>query len=287
MAPPAFAAVPAAFRLNPTPVLGVPRIEPGRAADTIEEEETDALSDRVRTGEVPRLAMPPSPPNLDVLRATAPDLGALRPPLDSNERITVPDSAGAVPPPTSRRAPRSPSPAGEVPPPTSACARPARSATPTSLWAAPAGRLRSPRSRAPEALQALAVVAEKALVLGRAEEAERVLQKSLLELLDAVRRGEVDVQAAELAASLGAKLAHALGAGRWFDYAVAMYAVRTDVMPAPVVDLLLLAVRKAKPIDKQAFRKYLAAARSSAGDSPARRFAVQRLEGVQRLLDLK
>ncbi|MEZ4296884.1 MAG: hypothetical protein R3B70_18100 [Polyangiaceae bacterium] len=68
---------------------------------------------------------------------------------------------------------------------------------------------------------------------------------------------------------------------------MSLYAAREELMPAPVVDQLLAAVRKAKPIDKAAFRQYLAEARELAGDSPARRFVIQRLEGVQRLLDLK
>ena len=66
-----------------------------------------------------------------------------------------------------------------------------------------------------------------------------------------------------------------------------LYAVRADLMPLPVVDLLMAAVHKAKPIDKQAFRQYLADARDAAGDSPARRFVIQRLEKIQRVVDLK
>ncbi len=139
----------------------------------------------------------------------------------------------------------------------------------------------------PDNLRALATLAEKAFALNRVEEAERILQRALLDTVAAARRGEVDGPGAELAARLATRLASALGAGRWFDVAVEIYAARAEIPPGPVIDLLMTAARKAKPIDKNAFRKYLAGVRSSAGDSPARRFLLQRLEGVQRTLDLK
>lgn len=139
----------------------------------------------------------------------------------------------------------------------------------------------------PDNLRALATLAEKAFALNRPEEAERILQRALLDTVAAARRGEVDGPGAELAATLAARLASALGAGRWFDVAVEIHAARAEIPPGPVIDLLMTAARKAKPIDKNAFRKYLAGVRSSAGDSPARRFLLQRLEGVQRTLDLK
>jgi predicted component of type VI protein secretion system len=138
-----------------------------------------------------------------------------------------------------------------------------------------------------ETLRALASMGEKALALGRAEEAERILQRALLDTLDGVRRGEGDAAIAELAASLAAKLASATGAGRWFDYAIAVYAARGDIAPAAVVDLLHAAVRKVKTIDKAAFRDWFASVQSAAGDSPARRFLVQRLDGLRGLVDLK
>jgi pSer/pThr/pTyr-binding forkhead associated (FHA) protein len=145
----------------------------------------------------------------------------------------------------------------------------------------------TPSSPRPESLKALATVAEKALALNRAEEAERIVQRALLDTLEAARRGDLAGAGLEIAGLLGARLAFALGSGRWFDYTVTLYATCADLMPASVVDLLFSAVHRAKPIDKLLFRKYLAGARASAGDSPARRFVIQRLEGVQRVLDLK
>lgn len=145
---------------------------------------------------------------------------------------------------------------------------------------------RSPVPRQ-EGLRALAGVAEKSLSLNRAEEAERIAHRALFTALEAARREELDPQSAEIAATLGAKLALALGAGRWFDYVIQLYSSHFLLMPAPVVDLLFSAVRKAKPIDKGAFRRYLATAKSAAVGSPTQLFVIQRLEGMQRVLELQ
>jgi len=147
-----------------------------------------------------------------------------------------------------------------------------------------------PASRAPASdstLRAVAKLAEKALALGRADEAERILQRALTESMEAVRRPESDPATAELAASLAARLATATGAGRWFDACVGVYRARGEVPPAQVIDLLFAAAHKVKAIDKGLFREYVAAMKTAPGDSPARRFLLQRLEGLRGIVDLK
>jgi pSer/pThr/pTyr-binding forkhead associated (FHA) protein len=138
-------------------------------------------------------------------------------------------------------------------------------------------------------LRALAIMGEKAIAVGRAEEAERILQRALADVLEATRRreGEIEAPTAELAASLAAKLATVTGAGRWFDCAVELYAARGELAPAAVIDLLFGAVHKVKGVDKALFRDYVAAVRGAPSDSPARRFLVLRLEGLKGLVDLK
>ena len=137
------------------------------------------------------------------------------------------------------------------------------------------------------ALGAIAGVGEKALALGRADEAERILQRALQDTLECARRGEIDAPTAELAASLAARLAAATAATRWFDYVVTLYSVRAEVAPAPVIDLLYSAAGKLKGLNKTLFRQYVAILRAIPGEAPARRFLIQRLEGLQRLVDLK
>lgn len=148
----------------------------------------------------------------------------------------------------------------------------------------------APASRGPASdstLRAVAKLAEKALALGRADEAERILQRALTESLEGVRKPESDPAIAELAASLAARLATATGAGRWFDASVGVYRARGEVPPAQVIDLLFAAAHKVKAIDKTQFREYVAAMKIAPGDSPARRFLLQRLEGLRGIVDLK
>jgi predicted component of type VI protein secretion system len=275
LSPPAYTAVPAGFRLAPTPPLGLSRVETYHGfEETVADETVDEAGhefDLARTAEAPRVAPPRSE---GAARASAPD------------SVSRPDSSRRPEPPRSR-----PDSSGRPEP---------RSRPDSTRQTAPApdSAVHTPRPQIAKLpplptfprldnLRALASVAEKALALNRAQEAERVLSRALVETLEAARLDEIDPQAAELAASLGAKLATALGSGRWFDYSVELYAVRAELMPAPVVDLLMTAVRKAKPIDKQAFRDYLADAQEVTGESPARRFVLHRLEGLQRILDLK
>lgn len=275
LSPPAFSAVPAGFRLAPTPPLGISRVETFRPdADETHAEDDDEL-DLERTAEAPRAALvlddrpPPSagaPPSSAGVRPSspgAPPSGAGAPP-DSVVRI----DSGRITAPAPDSNPQTP-----------------RSQREDDVRVGKQPALPSfPR---PDNLRALATLAEKALVMNRPQEAERLLQRAIGDTLEAARMGEIDAPMLELSASLSAKLATALGSGRWFDVAVELYAVRSDLMPGPVVDLLMAAVHKAKPIDKHAFRKYLSDVRDAAGDSPARRFVIHRLEGVQRILDLK
>lgn len=263
LSPPPYATVPAGFRLAPTPPLGVPRVE--RAGSELLDD------DEPVTGFV-RFPEPPAAPSF------APPAAPVE---DAETEARVRGASAHEPAPTSDVDRRT------APAPVDSSRRPA-APLPEDLSNPRIGKLPAPPSfPRPESLRSLAIVAEKAIALHRAEEAERILQRSLLEMLDAARRDELDAAAIELTATLSAKLAIAVGAGRWFDLAVELYAMRSELMPAAVVDLLLDAVRKARPIDKAAFRKYVAAARGAAGDAPARRFVLHRLEAVQRILDLK
>jgi pSer/pThr/pTyr-binding forkhead associated (FHA) protein len=268
IAPPALGSGVPGLRLNPTPPLGIPRVDASRALDTLDGDDGEDEDDHPLA----------STQQASVLRgvATAPraqDVSLTH--TQEAPRVTVPDPA---------RQPAAPLiPAQD--------ARPL--APPSSRRGEEVSASRIPRlAPLPSfpregTLRALAAVSEKAIALGRAEEAERILQRALPEALEGVRRGELDAGTAELAASLAARLAGATGSGRWFDFAVSVYVARGELAPANVVDLLYGAVGKARPVDKAMFREYLAAVRGASGDSPARRFVIQRLEGLQRILDLK
>ncbi len=248
---------PGRMRLAPTPAFGIPRVM--------------ARADAPPLSMEPQAAPNPARAHARATQETIADTSDLEEDLFTRTleapRVSVPmDPPRDQQAPSTREAPASSS--RDVP---------------------PSGRegvaARGPGSES--TLRAVAVLAEKALALGRAEEAERILQRALTEALEAARRNELDGATLELAASLAARLATATSSGRWFDALVGVYSARAEMLPAAVIDLLFAALHKVKTIDKARFREYVTAMKTAPGDSPARRFLIQRLEGLRRLADLK
>jgi pSer/pThr/pTyr-binding forkhead associated (FHA) protein len=126
-------------------------------------------------------------------------------------------------------------------------------------------------------------VADKALALGRADEAERILQRALADTLLRAGSGEVDGELAERAAEYALRLAATTGRGSWIDYVFQLYTALGAILPAWVVDELYAAVRRVKHIDKSVLAAYTARLREvSTGFGPAERFVLQRIEGLER-----
>lgn len=127
-------------------------------------------------------------------------------------------------------------------------------------------------------------VADKALALGRAEEAERILQRSLQDVLArAANKGEVDADLAEKAATYALRLAAATGRGSWIDFVFQLYTTLRALPPGRLVDELYAAVRKVKATDKSLLRAYTACLKQiSSGFGPAERFVQQRIESFER-----
>lgn len=144
-------------------------------------------------------------------------------------------------------------------------------------------------SRSIQSFALLGGVADKALAMGRAEDAERILQTLLLDVLNRTRDGQLaDAAVAENAAKYAARLAGATNKGTWVDYVFDLYKRLGKLLPASVVDELYTVVRKVKVIDVTLFRAYVASLRGSAsGYGPAERFLLQRIEGLERLVTLK
>jgi hypothetical protein len=139
------------------------------------------------------------------------------------------------------------------------------------------------------ALTLIGSVADKALAMGRAEEAERILQRSLNDVLAKVREGSMpQPDLAATAAMYAAKLATATGRGTWINYIFELYTRIDQLVPGTVVDELYSAVRKVKALDMAMLRAYTESLRSRAGTlGPSERFVQQRLEGLERLGGLK
>jgi pSer/pThr/pTyr-binding forkhead associated (FHA) protein len=139
------------------------------------------------------------------------------------------------------------------------------------------------------ALSFIGSLADKALTMGRAEEAERILHRSLNELLERARTGSIPPNdVAAKAAMYAAKLSTATGKGSWIEYIFALYSCTDQLVPSSVVDELYSSVRKVKSLDMTKLRNYVESLRKrSAQLGPSERFVLQRLEGLERLGGLK
>lgn len=144
-------------------------------------------------------------------------------------------------------------------------------------------------SKKNDTFKLLGGVAEKAMAMGRAEDAERLLQSLMQQVLDAARQQRpIDAMTLEQAGRFGAKLASTTGKGSWFDYVIELYTHEHRVMPAAVLDEMHLAVRKATSLNVPALREYIAMLQETTTRlGPNERFLLQRLEGLQRLAALK
>jgi pSer/pThr/pTyr-binding forkhead associated (FHA) protein len=139
-------------------------------------------------------------------------------------------------------------------------------------------------TRKADALQMLGGLADKALALGRAEEAERILSQLLHHTLSVAKTGtSVTPERADLVARYAVKLADATGKGSWVDLAIELYTAERRILPAPVVDELYTLLRRVNA-SLTLLRAYLVVLRAEAGDfGPAERFLLQRVEGLERL----
>lgn len=145
-----------------------------------------------------------------------------------------------------------------------------------------------PTSRSQQSFQLLGGVADKALAMGRFEEAERILQALLLDVLTRARDGQpIEALMAESAAKYAARLGGATTRGSWVDYVFELYKRLKKPLPAAVVDELYTVVRKAKNIDLLMLRAYLVDLRAAPTQGPAEQFVVKRIEGLERLVSLK
>lgn len=138
------------------------------------------------------------------------------------------------------------------------------------------------------ALALIGGLAEKALVMGRSDEAERILTRSLRDLLMKARTGEeVRAELAERAGFYAARLAGATTRGLWVDYIFELYSLLDALMPAKLVDELYTVMRKVKTVDKSLIASYTEKLRKNDHLGPSERFIRQRIEGLERLGAMK
>lgn len=132
-------------------------------------------------------------------------------------------------------------------------------------------------------------VADKALALGRGAEAERILGGFLETLRNAERREQpLSPAQAARAVDYAVRLAEVSGKGSWIDYAVELFTIRSEPLPAATVDRLYRVLRSCSRIDVPLLRRYVRTLRAEFERlGPADRFVVQRIEGLVALATLR
>ena len=159
----------------------------------------------------------------------------------------------------------------------------------TSIGISPFAGANQKPDRRVHGLSLIGGVADKALALNRAEDAERILARGLGDLLTRTQAGEeASAELVDQAGFYAARLASATGRGSWVDYIFQLYTPLARLMPATLIDDLYRVVRKVAVVDMTLFRAYTAALRTeSSGFGPTERFLQQRIEGLERITALK
>ncbi len=143
-------------------------------------------------------------------------------------------------------------------------------------------------------LSLIGAVADKALALGRPEDAVRLLERPLLEMLSRAKKiaaheeaAPIDALAVKRAATLALKIASANGNGDWIDYVFELYGARVELLPQSTVDELYSLLRKVR-IDLSKLKTYTKAlASESQSLNKNERFLLSRIEGLVELASLK
>jgi len=145
--------------------------------------------------------------------------------------------------------------------------------------------VQSPTQRLP-AFGLIGMLADKALALGRGDEAERLLGPQLDHLLtDADERHRMDPTVGERAADYALKIAALTGNADRADTVFRIYAHLKRPCPSAMVEELYSVLRKLKQPSRTELRRYLEVLRETSTElGPADRFLVSRLEGLERSL---
>lgn len=129
-------------------------------------------------------------------------------------------------------------------------------------------------------------LADKALALGRYEEAERMLGRRLKELLEEAQKGRPPTEEKLFAAtSYALRLADGTGKAQWLDWIFEIHDASERLLDADAIGRLHELVRRIRYAGGPALRSYVAHMRSRASTlTPSQRFLLQRLEGIERVV---
>jgi len=137
-----------------------------------------------------------------------------------------------------------------------------------------------------EAFHVLGDTARGALVVGRAAEAEAVLDRPLAEVLSTLRCGiGLEPELIEYAAHQAVLLARALAKPYWLDYVFDLYTTCGAIMPAHLLDRLEDVLDEVSAIDQATVWAYVATVRRAPDPSPTDVALRRRVEALAHRLD--
>ena len=127
------------------------------------------------------------------------------------------------------------------------------------------------------------LLADKAISLGRFDEAERLLSGRLLSLLAHAPHLSDGKDTLRIASGYAVKLAEGLHKPSWLDYPFELYAGAKLLMSADTIEDLYRAASRVRYSNPHALRRYLSGLREHQDAWGANeRFLLQRLEGLER-----
>ena len=132
----------------------------------------------------------------------------------------------------------------------------------------------------------LAGIAEKALALGRPEDAERILSAQLQDLLQRAQAAPGrTLPSADEAVGYALRLAELTAKPRWVDWVFQLHTATGALLHAETIDTLYALVRKVKHPGSRALTEYVAAMQAKSDLFNAReKFLLQRLVGLERVV---
>jgi hypothetical protein len=140
-------------------------------------------------------------------------------------------------------------------------------------------------TRNADIFQALSGVVDRALALGRGDEAENLIGGHLeAALADVLAGRHLAADIARSAAGYAVRLGGATNRAEWLNYAVQLYRALGLVLPLALVDEMYVLLRRVRGIDPNELGRYTEQLRARMTKlAPAERFVLQRLLGLERL----
>ena len=135
-----------------------------------------------------------------------------------------------------------------------------------------------------DALGVVGELAEKAMALGRYDEAERLIEGPFQQMVNDVA-SHVELSSAVItkATDLAVRLASATLKADWIDRLILLYSELCRPWPANVVDSLYGIARRVRGVNRAALRQYVGKLREKPM-GPADKFLLSRIDGLERQL---